>query len=84
MNYTQLIESIESKEDFILFLCSLAKDSQDDLESWSNRDISSYLSGISSWVEDMDGYFRNMKMEMPTAVDWKLIATMLYVGKIYE
>lgn len=84
MNYKQLLENIESREDFIFFLHSLAKDSQDNIESWNNRDISSYLSGISSWAEDMDGYFRNMKMDIPSSVDWKFIATLLYVGKIYE
>ena len=40
--------------------------------------------GISSWVEDMEGYYVNMGLEMPSDINWQFIANLFYVGKIYE
>ena len=79
-----MIENVKSKEDFISFINKLSEDNQINNDEWENEDILSYLEGISSWVEDMDGYYKNMKLDVPTNVDWKFIATLFYVGKIYE
>ena len=79
-----MIENVKSKEDFISFINKLSEDNQINNDEWENKDILSYLEGISSWVEDMDGYYKNMKRDVPTNVDWKFIATLFYVGKIYE
>ena len=53
-------------------------------DEWENKDILSYLDAISSWVEDMEGYYQYMKLDIPASIDWKFIATLFYVGKIYE
>ena len=79
-----MIENVKSKEDFISFINKLSEDNQINNDEWENKDILSYLEGISSWVEDMDEYYKNMKLDVPTNVDWKFIATLFYVGKIYE
>lgn len=79
-----IINSIMNKEDFLCFMEKLKEDSQLNREEWENKEIYSYLAGISSWLEDMGGYFHNMEMDMPTDIDWQFIATLFYVGKIYE
>ncbi len=84
MKVNEMIENVKSKEDFISFINKLSDDNQFNNDEWENKDILSYLGGISSWVEDMDGYYKNMKLDVPTNVDWKFIATLFYVGKIYE
>lgn len=84
MDFNNIISEIKTKEDFIGFVNSLSNDKRERSDEWENKDISSYLEGIGSWVEDMEGYFINMKKEMPQNIDWKFIATLLYVGKIYE
>lgn len=84
MKVNEMIENVKSKEDFISFINKLSEDNQINNDEWENEDILSYLEGISSWVEDMDGYYKNMKLDVPTNVDWKFIATLFYVGKIYE
>lgn len=84
MKVNEMIENVKSKEDFISFINKLSEDNQINNDEWENKDILSYLEGISSWVEDMDGYYKNMKRDVPTNVDWKFIATLFYVGKIYE
>ena len=84
MTINEMIENVKSKEDFISFINRLSKDNQINNDEWENKDILSYLEGVSSWVEDMDGYYKNMKLDVPINIDWRFIATLFYVGKIYE
>ena len=63
---------------------SLIEDKEVNPEEWENVNVSEYLEAIASWVEDMDGYYRNMNLEMPKNLDWRFITTLFYVGKIYE
>lgn len=84
MKINEMIENVKSKEDFISFINRLSYDNQINNDEWENKDIISYLEGVSSWIEDMDGYYKNMKLDVPTDIDWKFIATLFYVGKIYE
>lgn len=49
-----------------------------------NNEITTYLEGICSWVDDMEGYFYNMNMDVPSNIDWKFIAILFYAGEIYE
>lgn len=79
-----IINNIKTKEDFLYFMEKLREDNQINGEEWENKKIYSYLAGISSWVEDMEGYFNNIGMDEPINIDWKFIATLFYVGKIYE
>lgn len=79
-----MIENVKSKQDFISFINRLCNDNQINNDEWENKDILSYLEGVSSWVEDMDGYYKYMKLDVPTNIDWRFIATLFYVGKIYE
>lgn len=84
MEIYQYINNIKTKEEFMEFIKILQKDSYYNLQQWENKDISEYLEGIYSWVEDMDGYYKNMKIKKPEHIDWNFIATLLYIGKIYE
>lgn len=84
MDFNSIINDVNSKEDFMNFLTQLRLDKQQKSEEWENGDITSYLEGICSWVDDMEGYFDNMHIEMSTDIDWRFIATLFYVGKFYE
>lgn len=84
MDFNSIINDVNSKEDFMNFLAELRRDKEQKSEEWENNEITSYLEGICSWVDDMEGYFNNMHIDMPTDIDWKFIATLFYVGKIYE
>lgn len=84
MHVSELIEHISTREDFMRFLHKLEEDCNINKDEWESRDIPSYLKSVSSWVEDMDGYYENMNREAPKDVDWKFLATLFYVGKIYE
>ena len=49
-----------------------------------NISIQEYLESVSSWVEDMEGYYKNTNQEIPNNINWDFIATLFYVGSIYE
>ena len=84
MDFNSMINNIEAKEEFMNFLIELQHDNEERSQQWENGEISLYLAGICSWVEDMEGYYKNMDIDAPTNIDWKFIATLFYVGKIYE
>jgi len=84
MNYDAVINNVKTKEDFIKFIHELREDKEKKDVEWENKDISTYLEGVCSWVEDMEGFFDNMNLEIPKDINWSFIATLFYVGKIYE
>lgn len=84
MDLYENINMIQTRENFVEFLYLMVKDKELNSEEWENKSITEYIEGMASWVEDMDGYYNNMNLQMPRDIDWKFIATLLYVGKIYE
>ena len=46
--------------------------------------LNEYLESVVSWIEDMDGFYNNMGLNKPENIDWSFIATLFYVGRIYE
>ena len=67
---------VNDRNSFLVFLRSLAKDFAENPDEWENRTITDYLESISAWVEDSG--------EEPEQVDFKKMANLFYVGKIYE
>lgn len=84
MKLYELLSKISTKDEFIAFIEQLKNDKLEKPEEWENSDIESYLTGISSWVDDMDGYYKNLGKNIPSNINWNFIATLFYVGKIYE
>ena len=84
MNIYTEIKNVKTKEDFLRFLEMLANDRKSNADEWENKNVEDYLLSIQSWTEDMEGYYDNNNIEVPQNVDWNFIATILYVGKIYE
>ena len=84
MDCNQLIENMHTKDDFINFLKYLKEDYNKNRHEWVNKNIDIYLESIASWADDMEGYYQNMNIETPQNINWNFIATLYYVGKIYE
>lgn len=76
------IESISNKEQLIKFIYDLAKDAKEKLFEWDNTTISEYLESIAGWIEDNDE--QSLCPVKWDKKDLKLLAKMLYMGKIYE
>ena len=80
----KVLNEVENKDTFLKFMELLAKDFETNPQKWESPTIDSYLEAIQSWVEDMDGYYMNTGQELPKDINWNFVATLFYVGKIYE
>lgn len=83
MKYSK-VKEIRTREDFINFLKDLKKDCLENLSSWENKDIGTFLEAMASWVEDMDGFYINQGLPIPEKPDWKIFSDILMGGKLYE
>ena len=78
----EVIEKIGNKADFIHFLNLLSKDFKKNPQEWENQTIPEFLEQMASWVEDYSTCPANkIKWER---VDYKVLAQIIYMGKIYE
>lgn len=76
--------SIKNKNDFVNFISALVKDLKENSEQWENKDLYSYLNGMVSWIEDMDGYYENTNQPLPNNVTWKVFSDILMAARTYE
>lgn len=83
MKYSE-IKKIHTRQDFISFVRALKKDYLENLSTWENRDIGSFLEAMASWVEDMDGFYISQGLPVPEKPDWNILADILKGGKLYE
>lgn len=76
------INSISCKEDFVEYIKCLVRDYTDNHDEWENITIPDYLEQIASWIEDYsDSPANDIEWEK---IDFKILAQLLYMGKIYE
>lgn len=75
--HIKMLGKIKNKNDFLKFM-------EFYIPTIKELSIIDYLESISSWAKDMEGYYRNTDKEIPHDINWDFIATLLYVGSIYE
>lgn len=80
----ETIDKIETRDDLKKFILRLQNDCKINNDEWQNTSISEYLESMAAWIDDMDGYFINKKLDIPENPSWKLIAEILYAAKSYE
>ena len=83
-DFTRIIEKISCKQDFILFVEMLTQDFKENSENWENNNLGLYLEGISSWTDDMEGYYENNKIDITKLNQWQIFANILVAASIYE
>lgn len=84
MSLTEQVDSIRTREDFVLLIRSLLYSLDKCPEEWENRDLKSYFDALAAWVEDMDGYYRNLGEAVPEQLTWKVLGDMVVAAKVYE
>lgn len=72
-----MLGKIKNKNDFLKFMDTY-------ISTIKELSIKDYLESISAWVEDMNGYYINSGEEIPQNINWGFMATLFYVGSIYE
>lgn len=75
--HIEMLGKIKNRDDFIEFMRLYILKTQDSA-------VRDYLDSLVAWAEDMDGYYNNIGIEVPTDINWDFVATLLYVGSIYE
>ena len=76
------IEKIRNKADFIHFLYLLSEDFQKNPQEWENHTIPEFLEQMAGWIEDYSTCPANdIEWEK---IDFKVLAQIIYMGKIYE
>ena len=74
----KIIDEIKNKEDFLFFIKKYV------ISEDNHVQLNEYLKSVISWVEDMEGFYVNTGQKQPDSINWSFIATLFYVGKIYE
>ncbi|WP_086829808.1 hypothetical protein [Allokutzneria sp. NRRL B-24872] len=77
---------VRSREDLFDFITDLAEEFEaGNSNGWRNRTLLEYLDGMSGWLHDADGAYRNTKGEsVPEQPTWELVAWMLSAATDYE
>ena len=79
---TEVIEKIGNRADFIHFLYLLSKDFKKNPQKWENQTIPEFIEQMASWIEDYSTCPANdIEWER---IDFKVLAKIIYMGKIYE
>ncbi|AKF92333.1 DUF7660 family protein [Brevibacillus laterosporus] len=84
MDIQDVLEKVETKDDFIKFVYSLMKDLKENPNDWANTSLEDYFFGIARWVDDMKGLTIDPEEDSSEDYDWSLAATILFVGSRYE
>ena len=77
-------DRVQSRADLAAFIEALRKDLESHPDDWENSDLSRYLEAMAGWVQDMDGYYRNVGVPFSEDQSWKIMADILYAARSYE
>lgn len=74
MTLHEMLEAVEDQASFLRFVEALQHDRNNHGEEWQNSSIDMFLESSAAWLNDTS----------PSEASWKLFASFLYAGKIYE
>jgi hypothetical protein len=78
-------KDVTSRLEMAEFVASLRRDLIARPDEWENADLIRFLDALSSYLEDVPGYCRNMAPDLdPEQASWRLFATVLMGAKVYE
>lgn len=73
---------IQSKEALIELITHLK---QQDIEGWENRSTMEFITALSAWLEDAEGFYCNNNIDIDSReASWQLFADALQAALIYE
>ena len=76
MDINKSLEQVNDRESFGTFLKCLSKDFDENHDEWENWTIAEYLESISAWIKDSGEELED--------IDFRKLAEIFFVGKIYE
>lgn len=75
---------VETKGELIKLISSLASNARNNPCQWENNDLPSFLQAMTSWMEDMDGFYENMNKPCLDNACWGVFADILMAARLYE
>lgn len=84
MNLMEQAKKIQTRDEFVIFMHHLLQNLHERPEQWENASLEAYLEAVASWVQDMDGYYRNRGEKVPKHLTWHHLGEILLAAKIYE
>lgn len=73
------------RQTFMEFLEMLRKDFLDTPESWENKTLPDFLEALTSYTEDIQSYYNNMKQDINAdKPNWQTFADLFKGATIYE
>ncbi|HFK5570144.1 DUF7660 family protein [Elizabethkingia meningoseptica] len=85
MNDTLNNFKVADRQSFIKFLDLLRKGLLDNSENWENKTLPDFLEALSTYTEDVQGYYNNMKLDINAdKPDWSTFADIFKGAKVYE
>jgi hypothetical protein len=78
-------DAVQSRQQLIDHLLHLMDDFDGAGNHWQNRDIYTFLQAMAAWLNDCEGFYRNINK--PIDVDqpsWQLFADLLSAAAVYE
>ena len=77
-------KNVTDRESFVRFVELMSADLKTNPQSWENRDLCSFLEASAGWIDDMDGYYENLKLEKPKNINWQFMTDVLMAARVYE
>lgn len=80
------LAEIKTREEFVDFMTAFVQSIRGG-ESIENNTVDSYLEAMTSWVEDMGGYYENIGIANEVRLDtmnWRVLADIVVAATMYE
>lgn len=85
MNNTLSNFTVTDRQSFIKFADLLRQDFIDNPENWENTTVDTFLAAISSYADDIQGYYDNTKQNVNAdQPGWQVFADILKGATMYE
>ena len=76
---------VTDRRTFIEFIDVLRQDLIDNPETWENKKLDDFLEALSSYAEDIQGYYDNTKQNVNAdEANWQTFADIFKGASIYE
>ena len=76
---------VTDRQSFITFIDLLRKDFVDNHESWENKNLDDFLEALSSYANDIQGYYDNTKQNVNAdEPNWQTFADIFKGATLYE
>jgi hypothetical protein len=76
---------VNDRQSFIKFIDLLRQDFIDNPDSWENNKLDTFLEAISSYADDVQGYYDNMKQSVNADLpNWQTFADIFKGATVYE